>query len=111
MAGIKNIREGLTGNLTKLIVIAIVITFVGSIGWAGFFSQGNANIVAKIGSKQISNVDLNFELASQQFQINQRFPNQKIDEEVLVELSIESLIRKFGLLKKSPASNRGNMKN
>ncbi len=35
MAGMQNIREGLTGNLTKIIVIAIIITFVGSIGWAG----------------------------------------------------------------------------
>ena len=46
MAGMQNIREGLTGNLTKIIVIAIVITFVGSIGWAGFISQGNANVIA-----------------------------------------------------------------
>ena len=94
----QNIREGLTGNITKLIVFAIVITFVGSIGWAGFFSQGNANIVAKIGSKQITNTDLSFEASAQQFQLNQRFPNQDIEEEVLVEISIESLIRKFGIL-------------
>ena len=47
MAGMQTIREGLTGNITKLIVVAIIITFVGSIGWAGFFSQGNANIIAK----------------------------------------------------------------
>ena len=60
MAGMQTIREGLTGNITKLIVVAIIITFVGSIGWAGFFSQGNANIVAKIGSKQITNVDSGF---------------------------------------------------
>ena len=98
MAGMQNIREGLTGNITKLIVFAIVITFVGSIGWAGFFSQGNANIVAKIGSKQITNTDLSFEASAQQFQLNQRFPNQDIEEEVLVEISIESLIRKFGIL-------------
>ena len=78
MAGMQTIREGLTGNITKLIVVAIVITFVGSIGWAGFFSQGNANIIAKIGSKQITNVDLGFEASSQQFQLNQRFPNQQI---------------------------------
>ena len=83
----QNIREGLTGNLTKLIVIAIIVTFVGSIGWAGFFSQGNANTVAKIGSKQITSADL-----------NQRFPDQQIEDEVLVEISIESLIRKFGIL-------------
>ena len=98
MAGMQTIREGLTGNITKLIVVAIVITFVGSIGWAGFFSQGNANTIAKIGSKQITNVDLGFEASSQQFLINQRFPNQQIEEEVLLEISIESLIRKFGIL-------------
>ena len=98
MAGMQTIREGLTGNITKLIVLAIIITFVGSIGWAGFFSQGNSDIIAKIGSKQITNVDLGFEASSQQFQLNQRFPNQQIEEEVLVEISIESLIRKFGIL-------------
>ena len=98
MAGIQNIREGLTSNLTKVIVIAIVITFVGSIGWAGFFSQGNANAVAKIGSKEITASDVNFEAASQQFLFNQRFPDQQIEDDVLVEISIESLIRKFGIL-------------
>ena len=98
MAGMQNIREGLTGNLTKLIVVAIVITFVGSIGWAGFFSQGNANIIAKIGSKQITNADLSFEVASQQFLLNQRFPDQQIEDQILMEISIESLVRKFGIL-------------
>ena len=98
MAGMQNIREGLTGNLTKIIVISIIITFVGSIGWAGFFSQGNANIIAKIGSKQITSTDLSFEAASQQFLLNQRFPDQQIEDEVLMEISIESLIRKFGIL-------------
>ena len=98
MAGMQNIRESLTGNLTKLIVIAIIITFVGSIGWAGFFSQGNANIIAKIGSKQITSADLSFEVSSQQFLLNQRFPDQTIENELLVEISIESLIRKFGIL-------------
>ena len=98
MAGMQNIREGLTGNITKLIVAAIVITFVGSIGWAGFFSQGDANTIATIDSKKITNVDLGFEASAQQFQLNQRFPNQRIEEEVLLEISIESLIRKFGIL-------------
>jgi len=98
MAGMQNIREGLTGNLTKIIVVAIIITFVGSIGWAGFFSQGNANIIAKVGSKQINSADLNFEAASQQFLLQQRFPDQQIEDEVLMEISIESLIRKFGIL-------------
>ena len=98
MAGMQNIREGLTGNITKIIVVAIIITFVGSIGWAGFFSQGNANIIAKIGSKQITSTDLSFEAASQQFLLNQRFPDQQIEDEVLMEISIESLIRKFGIL-------------
>ena len=62
------------------------------------FTRQNANTIAKIGSKQITSADLNFEIASQQFLLNQRFPDQQIEDEVLVELSIESLIRKFGIL-------------
>ena len=97
MAGIQNIREGLTGNLTKIIVIAIIIAFVGSIGWTNLFTSGQ-NVIAKIGSKEVTASDLNFEMSSQQFAFNQRFPGEPIDEELLIELSIESLIRKFGVL-------------
>ena len=50
MSGIQSIRNGLTGNITKIIVVAIIITFIGSVGWAGFFSQGSANIIAKVTS-------------------------------------------------------------
>ena len=64
MSGIQNIRDGLTGNITKLIVIAIIITFIGSVGWAGFFSQGNINVVAKVGSKEITNTDLSVDDSS-----------------------------------------------
>ena len=31
MSGIQNIRDGLTGNVTKVIVVAIIITFIGLI--------------------------------------------------------------------------------
>ena len=37
MSGIQSIREGLTGNVTRVIVVAIIVTFIGSVGWAGFF--------------------------------------------------------------------------
>ena len=95
MSGIQSIREGLTGNTTRVIVIAIIITFIGSVGWAGFFSQGNANVIAQVGSKQISNVDLNFEISSQQALLSQRFPDERFEEEFLVNFSIDSLIAKF----------------
>ena len=98
MSGIQSIRNGLTGNLTKVIVIAIIITFIGSVGWAGFFSQGNANVIATVGSKDITTSDLNFELSSQQVSLNQRFPDQEFDDEILINLSRESLIGKFAVL-------------
>ena len=98
MSGIQNIRDGLTGNITKVIVIAIIITFIGSVGWAGFFSQGNINVVAKVGSKEITNTDLSFELSTQQFTFNQRFPGQDLDEETLLGLSKDILINKFSVL-------------
>jgi peptidyl-prolyl cis-trans isomerase D len=95
MSGIQSIREGLTGNTTRVIVIAIIITFIGSVGWAGFFSQGNANVIAQVGAKQISNVDLNFEISSQQALLDQRFPDERFEEEFIVNFSIDSLIAKF----------------
>ena len=78
MSGIQTIRNGLSGNITRVIVIAIIITFIGSVGWAGFFSQGNANIIAKVGSKEITNANLSFELSSQQYALSQRFPDQTL---------------------------------
>ena len=98
MSGIQTIRNTLTGNITKIIVGAIIITFIGSVGWAGFFSQGTANIVAKVGSQEITNADLSFELSSQQFALSQRFPDQEIEDEILLNLSTEVLIRKFSVL-------------
>ncbi len=98
MSGIQTIREGLTGNVTKVIVVAIIITFIGSVGWAGFFSQGNINVVATVGSKEITNADLNFEVSTQQFALSQRFPDQEIDEETLLTLSKNNLINKFSVL-------------
>ena len=98
MSGIQTIREGLTGNVTRVIVVAIIITFIGSVGWAGFFSQGNVNVVASVGSKEITNADLNFEVSTQQFALSQRFPDQEIDEETLLTLSKNNLINKFSVL-------------
>ena len=98
MSGIQSIREGLTGNVTRVIVVAIIITFIGSVGWAGFFSQGNVNVVATVGSKEITNADLNFEVSTQQFALNQRFPDQEIDDETLFTLSKNNLINKFSVL-------------
>ena len=98
MSGIQSIREGLTGNVTRVIVVAIIITFIGSVGWAGFFSQGSANIVATVGSKEITNVDLNFEASTQQFALSQRFPDQEIDDETLFTISKDILINKFAVL-------------
>ena len=63
MSGIQSIRDGLSGKTTRVIVVAIIITFIGSVGWAGFFSQGNTNVVAKVGSQEITNADLSFELS------------------------------------------------
>ncbi|URQ67201.1 SurA N-terminal domain-containing protein [SAR86 cluster bacterium] len=98
MSGIQTIREGLTGNVTRVIVVAIIITFIGSVGWAGFFSQGNVNIVATVGSKEITNADLNFEVSTQQFALSQRFPDQEIDDETLFTLSKNNLINKFSII-------------
>ena len=98
MSGIQSIRNSLTGNVTKVIVIAIIITFIGSVGWAGFFSESNSNTVVKVGSKNISNSDLSFEFSTQQSLIAERFPDEVIDEELLVEISTNSLISKFSVL-------------
>jgi peptidyl-prolyl cis-trans isomerase D len=98
MSGIQSIREGLTGNMTRVIVVAIIITFIGSVGWAGFFSQGNVNVVATVGSKEITNADLNFEVSTQQFALSQRFPDQDIDDETLFTISRDILINKFTVL-------------
>jgi len=98
MSGIQSIRNGLTGNVTKVIVVAIIITFIGSVGWAGFFSESNANVVVKVGSKSITTSDLSFEFSSQQNLISERFPDQVVDEEFLLELSTNTLISKFSIL-------------
>ena len=98
MSGIQTIRNGLTGNVTKVIVVAIIITFIGSVGWAGFFSESNANVVVKVGSRSISTSDLSLEFSSQQNSISERFPDQVVDEEFLLELSTNTLISKYSVL-------------
>ena len=80
MSGIQTIRKGLTGNVTKIIVIAIIVTFIGSVGWAGFFSQGSANVVVTVGDQEITTTDLSFEYSSQQDLLSERFPDQIIEE-------------------------------
>ena len=79
MSGIQTIRKGLTGNITKFIVIAIIVTFIGSVGWAGFLSQGNVNVVT-VGDPRITTTDLSFEYSSQQDLLSERFPDQIIEE-------------------------------
>ncbi len=98
MSGIQSIRDSLTGNVTKVIVAAIIITFIGSVGWAGFFSESNANVAVKVGSKTINTSDLSFEFSSQQSLIAERFPDQVVDEEILLEIATNSLISKFSVL-------------
>ena len=98
MSGIQSIRNGLTGNITKIIVVAIIITFIGSVGWAGFLSQGNVNVIAKVGSKDITTTDLSLEASNQQFTLSQRFPDEEFEEELLFNLSKEVLIGKFSVL-------------
>ena len=98
MSGIQSIRNSLTGNVTKVIVAAIIITFIGSVGWAGFFSESNANVAVKVGSKTINTSDLSFEFSSQQSLIAERFPDQVVDEEILLEIATNSLISKFSVL-------------
>ena len=98
MSGIQSIRNGLTGNITKIIVVAIIITFIGSVGWAGFLSQGNVNVIAKVGSKDITTTDLSLEASNQQFTLSQRFPDEEFEEELLFNLSKEILIGKFSVL-------------
>jgi peptidyl-prolyl cis-trans isomerase D len=98
MSGIQSIRDGLSGKTTRVIVVTIIITFIGSVGWAGFFSQGNTNVVAKVGSQEITNADLSFELSAQQFSLSQRFPDQTIEDEVILNLSTNVLIGKFAVL-------------
>ena len=98
MSGIQTIREGLSGNLTRVIVVAIIITFIGSVGWAGFFSQGNVNVVASVGSQEITNTDLSFEVSTQQFTLSQRFPDQTIEDDVLLNLATNVLISKYAVL-------------
>ena len=98
MSGIQSIRNSLTGNVTKVIVAAIIITFIGSVGWAGFFSESNANVAVKVGSKTINTSDLSFEFSSQQSLIAERFPDQVVEEGILLEISTNSLISKFSVL-------------
>ena len=60
MSGIQSIRNGLTGNITKIIVIAMYHFYWLDEITGSFFSQGSANIIAKVGSQEITAADLSF---------------------------------------------------
>ena len=52
MSGIQNIRDGLTGNVTKVIVVAIIITFIGSVGGQGFSHKAMSMLLPKLDLKR-----------------------------------------------------------
>ena len=100
MAGILGIRKSLDGIVVKMIVGIIIIAFVGSIGWSAFFSSTDENVVAVVDDQEININDLNYEMQVQDYYFQERFGDQdfEIDEEMLQEVSIESLIRKASIL-------------
>lgn len=100
MAGIQGIRKSLDGIVVKMIVGIIIIAFVGSIGWSVFFSSTDVNIVAVVDDQEININDLNYEMRVQDYYFQERFGDQdfEIEEEMLQEVSIESLIRKASIL-------------
>tara|TARA_Y100001970_G_scaffold151770_1_gene185860 strand:+ start:9162 stop:11066 length:1905 start_codon:yes stop_codon:yes gene_type:complete len=99
MVGIQKIRKGLGGFTSNVIVIAIIITFVGFVGWPTFFESTNSETVISVDNSDISISDLNFELNNQTSLIRQQLNiEEEIDNQVLTQLSINSLIQRFSLL-------------
>jgi len=100
MAGIQSIRDGLDGVVVKFIVAFIIVAFVGSIGWSVFFSSSDANVVASVNDLELEVNDLTFEMQTQDYYLKQRFSDQdfEIEDEILMELSMESLLRKASIL-------------
>ena len=94
MAGIKTIRDNLTGTFSKIIVGAIVVTFAMFFGWGTVFSNSDANVIASINGENIDLYDLDLEMARVQSIISQRFedPNFTVEEETLKSLALNSLI-------------------
>ena len=94
MAGIKTIRDNLTGTFSKIIVGAIVVTFAMFFGWGTVFSNSDANVIASVDGENIDLYDLDLEMARVQSIISQRFedPNFTVEEETLKSLALNSLI-------------------
>jgi peptidyl-prolyl cis-trans isomerase D len=109
MAGIQSIRDGLDGVVTRLIVAVIIVAFVGSIGWSVFFSSSDASVVASVDDYKVDISDLTFEMQSQNFYLKQRFQDEEfeLEDEVLAELSLESLLRKASILNFMDQSGAG----
>ena len=102
MAGLQNIREGLTGPVSKFIVVLIIITFALFFGWGTVFSTSDANTVASVDNKKLDLYDLDFEMRTQQYYLNQRLQEDEndmnIDEDLLREISINSIISRALIL-------------
>ena len=94
MAGIKTIRDNLTGTFSKIIVGAIVVTFAMFFGWGTVFSNSDANVIASIDGENIDLYDLDLEMARVRSILSQRFedPDFTVEEEILKSLALNSLI-------------------
>ena len=94
MAGIKTIRDNLTGTFSKIIVGAIVVTFAMFFGWGTVFSNSDANVIASVDGENIDLYDLDLEMTRVQSIISQRFedPNFTVEEETLKSFALNSLI-------------------
>ena len=94
MAGIKTIRDNLTGTLSKIIVGAIAVTFAMFFGWGTMISNSDVNIIASVNGEKIDLYDLDLEMARVQSILVQRFedPDFTVEEETLKSLALNSLI-------------------
>ena len=94
MAGIKTIRDNLTGTFSKIIVGAIAVTFAMFFGWGTMFSNSDVNIIASVNGEKIDLYDLDLEMARVQSILVQRFedPDFTVEEETLKTLALNSLI-------------------
>ena len=94
MAGIKTIRDNLTGTFSKIIVGAIAVTFAMFFGWGTMFSNSDVNIIASVNGEKIDLYDLDLEMARVQSILAQRFedPDFTVEEETLKSLALNSLI-------------------
>ena len=94
MAGIKTIRDNLTGTFSKIIVGAIAVTFAMFFGWGTMFSNSDVNIIASVNGEKIDLYDLDLEMARVKSILAQRFedPDFTVEEETLKSLALNSLI-------------------